>query len=114
MICPKCGNDSYSFVGEICSKCYEEQEKKRIEDALTKINNASDFKTWKLKDLSEAFWTHLGKYQKEPNAESFGIMDMAFRWACHDNHGLANSFSHALKWAKIDLYEESLRWKKKG
>ena len=37
-------------------------------------------------------------------------MLMAFRWACHDNKGLANSFSNALKWAKIDLYAEHEKW----
>lgn len=51
-----------------------------------------------------------GRYVKEPNPESLNYMDMAFRWACHDSHGLSNSFSHALKWAGIDLWAEDRKW----
>ena len=67
-------------------------------------------KTWDHGDMSELFWIHLGRYVKEPNPESLNYMDMAYRWACHDSHGLSNSFSHALKWAGIDLWAEDRKW----
>lgn len=37
------------------------------------------------------------------------IMRRAFCWACHEDHGLSANFSNALKWCKLDLYEEAER-----
>lgn len=62
--------------------------------------------------MSELFWIHLGKYVKKPNEESINYMYMAYLWACHDSHGLSNSFKNAMKWAGIDIYTELNRWKK--
>lgn len=58
------------------------------------------------------FWAHLGRYLKGPNEHSLRMMAMAYRSACQDDPGLANSFRHALKLAKIDLYEERQKWAK--
>ena len=100
-------NNSLKFL---CVSC-EVEEKKRekrnvIEENLKSVNAASDFKEWKKEDLSEAFWIHLGRYQKMPNRRSLEIMYRAYMWAVHDDHGLSNSFSNALKWCGINILKE--------
>lgn len=45
-------------------------------------------------------------------ASEFIEKGRALSWACHDNHGISNSFYHALKWAGIDLYTEQKKWEK--
>lgn len=81
-----------------------------LDEKSRNVQKASDFSEWRHGDMSELFWMHLGKYIKEPNEHSISLMFMVFRWACHDNQGLANSFRNALKWAKIDLYTEQEKW----
>lgn len=76
-----------------------------IEKRAEEIKKASDFVEWKHRDMSELFWICLGRYVKNPQKRDLDLMRMAYLWAVHDNHGLANSFSHAMKWAGVDLYE---------
>lgn len=116
MKCTNCGEETYvtySSYGSIplCSSCYEKREHTRLEEKSCDVKEASDFSKWRHCDMSELFWVHLGKYINEPNEHSLSLISMAFRWACHDNGGLANSFRNALKWAKIDLYTEQGKWK---
>lgn len=116
MTCEDCGAVSFTSYAKygsavLCNDCYTKREHARLEEKSLDVKRASDFSGWKSGDMSELFWVHLGKYIKEPNAHSISIMNMAFRWACHDNGGLANSFWNALKWAKIDLHTELERWK---
>lgn len=118
MKCADCGAEtyvSYTSYGSIplCDKCYDEREHMRLEEKSKEVKEASDFYKWRHRDLSELFWMHLGTYIKAPNEHSLSIMCMAYRWACHDNVGLANSFHIALKWAKIDLYGEQEKWRRK-
>lgn len=115
MKCADCGAETYityTSYGSIplCDRCHDEREHARLEEKSHDIKEASDFSEWRHSDMSELFWIHLGKYIKEPNEHSLSLMYMAFRWACHDNGGLANSFRNALKWAKIDLYGELGKW----
>lgn len=120
--CTVCGKETNSIrkldnIGRdfefICIECCVEQKRQEkrnvIEENLKAINKASDFKEWKKEDLSEAFWIHLGKYQKTPNRRSLDIVYKAYLWSVHDDHGLANSFSNALKWCKINLNAEMRR-----
>lgn len=90
----------------ICRICREKFKQEMIEENLKTVRKAVDFKEWKKADMSDAFWSHLGRYVKRPNQRSLSVMNMAYLWACHDDHGLANSFSHALKWCGIDLCDE--------
>lgn len=118
MKCADCGAEtytSYTSYGSIslCDKCHDKREHMRLEEKSRGVKEASDFSEWKHRDLSELFWVHLGTYIKAPNEHSLSIMYMAYRWACHDNVGLANSFYNALKWAKIDLYSEQEKWRGK-
>lgn len=115
MECIDCGKYTYTIYGEhgniaLCKDCANKRYKSKIEEKSIGIKKASDFSDWKHGDMSELFWIHLGKYIKEPNEHSITLMFMAYRWACHDNSGLANSFHNALKWAKIDLYAEQQKW----
>lgn len=87
----------------VCKECREKKKKERIENDLKGVQRADDFKHWKKEDMSEAFWIHLGKYQKHPNKKSLNIIYRAWLWAVHDDHGLANSFHNALKWCGLDL-----------
>lgn len=116
MKCFDCGGQTYvtyTSYGSIplCDDCYELREQARLEESSHNVKEASDFSKWKHSDMSQLFWVHLGKYVKVPNEHSISLMYMAYRWACHDNVGLANSFRNALKWANIDLYKERERWK---
>ena len=115
--CYICGKDSsvfYSYVGgkDVCPECHKVQEEERVLRQADGITHPSGFREWGGHDLSELFWIHLGRYKKEPNPESLKYMEMAFRWACHADHGLSSSFYHAMKWAGIDLYTEWKRWEK--
>lgn len=94
---------------KVCWACYKEHKNDDIERRLNYINNTSDFKNWEMRDMSEAFWIHLGKYQKNPNKKSLNIMCMAYGWACHADHGLSNSFRHALDWCGIKFSKENKR-----
>ena len=110
--CQDCGeptNVVYSRYGNIplCDTCYISREHKKLSDKYE--NSSKDFTSWSSSDISEMFWLHLGTYVKHPNRESLNIMFAAKRWAGHNDKGLANSFSNALKWAKIDLYSEMKR-----
>lgn len=40
-------------------------------------------------------------------------MAISYAWACHDNHGLSNSFKNAMKWAGVDLRKEQRLWANK-
>jgi hypothetical protein len=111
-ICDWCGNpitesSIHCRYGTLCSsECYEFARQHEVENAGININKPADFKEWESSDMSELFWIHLGKYMKHPNRYSLNIMQNALCWANHDNHGLSNSFRHALKWAKIDIWRE--------
>ena len=83
--------------------------KDKVVERGESIKAESDFKSWDHKDLSELFWIHLGKYVKEPNEHSLRLIELAWYWAVHDNKALSNSFSHALKWAGIDLFTEYVK-----
>ena len=93
----------------ICDNCEDRLKQEEISARLREVQKAENFSSWSKKDLSEAFWLHLGIYKKHPNKRSLRIIEMAFHWACHDDHGLANSFNHAMKWCGIDLYAEFKR-----
>lgn len=64
----------------------------------------ADFETWRGQDLSELFWLTLGRYVKTPTNEGKELMKRIFYWACHSDHALSNSITHALKWANINLW----------
>lgn len=102
----------YAKYGNIplCAECAAKRNQAEIEEKSKSLQKASDLAAWSHSDMSELFWMHLGRYIKSPNEHSLHMMIMAKRWANHDNHGLANSFEHALKWAKIDLYAEEEKW----
>lgn len=93
----------------VCRDCYKKQEALRISRQLETVNHAVDFKPWEKRDMSEAFWMHLGIYVKRPNQRSLSVINAAYLWAVHDDKGLANSFHHAMQWAKIDLFAEQER-----
>lgn len=118
MECVDCGkytysiNEKYGYI-PLCDDCADKRLQAELDEKSRSIQKASDFSEWRHGDMSELFWMHLGKYVKEPNEHSVTLMLMAFRWTCHDNQGLANSFRNALKWAKIDLYAEQEKWIKK-
>lgn len=112
MICDKCKKavnvrTSYLLNGKcvyVCDACYDELEAARIAEICDSVNDASDFAGVSKHDLSEGFWTHLGIYAKKPNKKSFLILRRAWLWAVHDDHGLANSFTHALDWCGVDVF----------
>lgn len=114
MKCEFCGGYTYTRrfvkqVGEtvpICDNCEDKLKANEIARKLTDVQKTEHFSAWSAKELSDAFWLHLGIYKKHPNKRSLKIIEMAFHWACHDNHGLANSFNHAMKWCELDLYTE--------
>lgn len=114
--CIKCGEPTNTIWGKngyLCDNCRRKMDEDRIIEKSKDVMKPSDFKEWESRDMSELFWIHLGKYVKEPNRESLAYMEMAYSWACHDNHGLSNSFRHALKWAGIDLWNEYRKWENK-
>ena len=116
MICVDCGGHTCTSYGKyngeaLCSECYKKRYQNELDERSQDLIEPSDFSAWKDRDMSELFLMHLGNYVKEPNEHSFSLISMAYRWACHDNHGLANSFSNALKWAKINLRAEEKRWR---
>ena len=118
MRCVDCGKETHTSYGKynndaLCDACYKQRYHNELEEQSKSLQCTSDFKNWRSGDMSELFWLHLGRYVKEPNEHSLRIIAMAFRWACHDNHGLANSFSNAMKWAKIDLHVEERKWREK-
>lgn len=114
MKCELCGSYTYTSryvkqVGKsipICEACEDRLKEEEITQKLEHVQKTDNFSTWSKKDLSEAFWLHLGIYKKHPNKRSLKIIEMAFHYACHDDHGLANSFNHAMKWCELDLYTE--------
>lgn len=115
--CEFCGaitgrHDFVKNVGRrtwVCNDCYKKQEALRISRQLESVRRAVDFKPWEKRDMSEAFWMHLGIYVKHPNQKSLQVINSAYLWAVHDDKALANSFHHALQWAKIDLFNEQER-----
>lgn len=117
MKCEFCGKHTRSYSRKwidgnpfiICDECQKKEKAEKIERDLEAVKNPEDFKTWKKADMSEAFWVHLGRYKKKPNKRSLEVMYVALLWAYHDDHGLSNSFSHALKWCGIDLFAEQQR-----
>lgn len=116
MICVDCGGQTCTSYGKyggaaLCSNCYQKRYQSELNERSNCVNEPSDLSTWKSTDMSELFWMHLGKYVKDPNERSLVIMSMAYRWACHDNHGLANSFSNAMKWVGINLLTEERKYR---
>lgn len=114
MICPMCKKETSISSHEkidgnyvsICIECSKKHHDATIEKRLESVERAHHFKDWDGRDLSDAFWMHLGKYKNYPNRRSLDIMRSALLWACHADHGLSSSFHHALKWCGIDLYAE--------
>lgn len=98
------GSKGKTFCSVSCLKAFNQN---RIERAAEGIKDACDFKDWSKHDLSEIFWIHLGRYVNHPNKHSLSLMRSALSWANHDDHGLSNSFRHALAWAKIDIWKEA-------
>lgn len=87
----------------------EEEAKKHSEELISKAKEytcGGQFKNWSGRDLADAFWTALAMYQKEPSLELLRVMEHAFNWAVHADHGLAHSFNHAWKWIGFNLLEE--------
>lgn len=121
-VCHDCGRGACSFtlvrdkqagkIISLCNECFDKREKDKLMEKAASVSKCSDFKEWSGRDLSELFWVHLGIYQKDPNPKSYKIIEMAYRWACHADHGLSNSFRHAMKWAGIDILTEYKRWTK--
>ena len=93
----------------LCPECRKKCKTTDIENKLVNVKTVDGFKGWSSEDLSEAFWIHLGKYQKRPNRYSLNIMIRALLWAAHADHGLSNSFSNALEWCNIDWGKERKR-----
>lgn len=110
--CVDCGVRSNSYYGNecLCQDCRKKRKQAEVIEKSKELTKCSDFKNWDSGDMSELFWIHLGRYVKEPNRESLYYMELAYRWACHDNHGISNSFRHAMEWAGIDLWEEERKW----
>ena len=117
MRCSICGCFPMSFSREyhndrpiiVCDKCRERRRQERLEKDLEAVREPVHFRGWRKQDMSEAFWVHLGRYKKIPNKRSLEIMYLALLWAYHDDHGLSNSFTHALKWCGIDIFTEQQR-----
>ena len=86
---------------DICLACYDKKKAERISLICDCVTEPSDFKGVRKDYLSECFWVHLGIYTKRPNKKSLSIIRLAYAWACHDDHGLSNSFRHAMDWAGI-------------
>ena len=115
--CDMCKKETYGRIGAdvngkhmyLCGKCYDKNKYETIERNLEKVEKPYHFRDWDHGDMSDAFWLHLGRYQKHPNQKSLSVMKNAWYWACHDSHGLSSSFSHALKWCGIDLFTELKR-----
>ncbi len=102
-ICPVCNMRKQLIDGEsgLCDECYE---KRRVKDVLNRgeqVKKLHQMDTWSEADISELFWQHLIRYQKEPNLRSLEIMEFAFYWAKHENHAFCTSISHAMKWCGI-------------
>lgn len=117
LYCQKCRKPVNQIIDDrpICDSCLEKEYIESLRAKETGIQEAKDFKTWRLEDVSELFWIHLGLYQKNPNTKSLGIMRAAYNWAVHESKGLANSFHHALKWAGIEnIYKEYRKLQRKG
>lgn len=113
-ICKKeiCGSRLETIDGklvDICSECSKKRRYATIETNLQSVEKPYHFKDWDHGDMSDAFWLHLGRYQKHPNQKSLSVMKNAWFWACHASHGLSSSFTHALDWCGIDLFKELKR-----
>lgn len=91
---------------DLCPECSKRYHYATIETNLEFVEKPSHFKDWDHGDMSDAFWLHLGRYKKHPNQKSLSVMKNAWYWACHASHGLSSSFTHALDWCGIDLFEE--------
>lgn len=115
--CPVCGIQSScwtTFNGDkICFDCAQKAHTEELVTLAATVDSPVGFKSWSGCDLSELFWVHLARYQKQPTQESAEIIYRISRWAAHDNHTLSNSIFHALKWCGIDLYTELERWQRK-
>lgn len=112
--CSKCGCELvepwFGYGDTLCRACTEKRNQERIAERGKSLKDFTDLANWTSKDLSELFWMHLGQYVKEPTAEGYDILSLVYRWASHDDFGLASSFKHALDWAKVDLLVERKRW----
>ena len=94
---------------DLCFECSKKHKYATIEANLKSVKQPNHFKDWDHGDMSDAFWLHLGRYQKHPNQKSLSVMKNAWYWACHASHGLSSSFTHALEWCGIDLFKELKR-----
>lgn len=104
--CEDCGAVTNTQYGNtfLCDACHKKRETERLEKAAESVQESSDFKSWKHKDLSELFWICLGRYAKYPNEHDLALIRRAYLWAVHDNHGLANSMKHAMDWVGVKLH----------
>lgn len=84
MKCADCGKYTYTIYSKygniaLCDDCANKRLLAELEEKSTDVHKASDFSCWGHDDMSELFWTHLGKYIKEPNEHSVTLMLMAYR-----------------------------------
>lgn len=114
-ICTKCGRTNaglyhyFSSKKNLCNDCYKEEETNRLNIIKKSITKTSDWAVHSKEDMSEIFWRELALYVKHPNRKSLSLIHRCMLWAAHDDHALANSLHNALKWAKLDLYNEFQR-----
>lgn len=98
-------HDSDGHSISVCQDCYDELNNARIDELCSTITSPSSFSSMSKSDMSECFWAHLGRYVKRPNQKSWSIIMRAYGWACHDDHGLSNSFRHAMEWVGLKRSE---------
>lgn len=113
--CAGCGGPATTIWGEfgnvpLCDSCVSRRRQADLDGKAEGVRAPADFAAWSHEDMSELFWKCLGRYVKEPYERGAALMNMALLWACHDDHGLANSFRNALDWAGVDLFAEQARW----
>lgn len=97
----RCWKEKDGVSHDVCFACHDKKKAERITEICNSVTAPSSFKGVRKEDLSECFWVHLGIYAKRPNKKSLAIIRRAYGWACHDDHGLANSFRHAMIWVGV-------------
>ena len=110
-LCPVCNMRKQCYHGEsgLCSDCHEKRQVEAVLDRGEQVKKLHQMDTWSDNDISELFWQHLIRYQKEPNLRSLEIMELVFYWAKHENHAFCNSISHAMEWCGISIIAERQR-----
>ena len=117
MKCEKCGKiaDSVTIYEDgtcLCDECKKESYLEELDRKAEAVHSSCDFKSWKGRDMAELFWLCLGRYVKEPTKRDLDLINQSYLWAVHDNHALAVSMSHALKWAGVNIAQEKIKFLK--